>query len=206
MKTDPGQRLNVAAVYPERYNQMRLLYENWFEDVFSDYETRSFIHIGAAEAPVTVLSSHDWMGVVNAEGKRAAKPGGEDTPPFAHSIIRRGVLRNGYWDVKILKSGKYMIELMRWPKEADRAIRAGIPASTIPIPGGKPFPAGKALDIDKARLEIQDFQKSISVTDEMKSASFLVDLQKGNTKLKTWFTGKDNLSLGAYYVYISRSE
>jgi len=44
------------------------------------------------------------------------------------------------------------------------------------------------------------------VTDEMKSAPFIVDLEKGKTKLKTWFTGKDDLSLGAYYVYISKAE
>ncbi len=85
MKTDPGQRLNVAVVYPERVKQMRALYEKWFEDVFSDYKTRSYIQIGAEEAPQMVLSSHDWMEVVKPDGTRAARPGGEDTPPFSHN-------------------------------------------------------------------------------------------------------------------------
>jgi hypothetical protein len=40
----------------------------------------------------------------------------------------------------------------------------------------------------------------------MKSADFIVNLEQGKTKLKTWFSGKDNLSLGAYYVYISKVE
>jgi hypothetical protein len=206
MKTDPGQRLNVAVVYPEQYNKMRALYEEWFDDVFSDYKTRSYIQIGTEEASEMVLSSHDWMEVVKPDGTRAAKPGGEDTPPFAHSIIRRGKLLNGYWDVEIMSGGEYEIKLMRWPEEAGRAIREGIPASTTPIPGGKPFGEGKALDIDNARLEIQGFENSMTVTDEMKSAPFIVDLEKGKTKLKTWFTGKDDLSLGAYYVYISKAE
>jgi len=206
MKTDPGQRLNVAAIYPEKYKEMRALYQEWFEDVFSDYKTRSHIRIGADEAPEMVLSSHDWMEVVKADGTRAARPGGEDTPPFAHTIIRRGPQLNGYWDVEIMNPGKYKIELMRWPKEAGRAIVEGIPASTTPIPGGTPFGAGNALEIENARLEIQDIESSMTVTEGMKSAAFEVNLEKGKTKLKTWFTGPDNLSLGAYYVYLSREE
>lgn len=203
MKTDPGQRLNVAIMYPEKVKEMRSLYEDWFADVFSDYKTRSYIHIGADEAKSMVLSSHDWMEVIKADGTRAARPGGEDTPPFAHSIIRRGQLRNGYWDVEVMTAGKYKLELMRWPKEANRVIREGIPASTIPIPGGKPFSEGKALDIDNARLQIQDFDKNLLVTEEMKAAEFVLDLKPGKTKLRTWFTGDEGLSLGAYYVYVT---
>jgi len=204
MKTDPGQRVNVAAMYPEKLEEMRSLYQAWFEDVFSNYKTRSYIQIGAQNINSMVLSSHDWMEVVKADGTRAARPGGEDTPPFAHSIIRRGPSLNGYWDIEILNTGKYKVEIMRWPKEADRAIKEGIPASTIPIPGGEPFREGIALEIENARLQIQDFDNTISVTDGMKAASFVVDLKKGKTKLKTWFTGEQELSLGAYYVYISK--
>jgi arylsulfatase A-like enzyme len=204
LSTDPGQRLNVAAVYPEQYKRMRSFYEEWFKDVFSDYQRRSYIQIGTETAPHMVLSSHDWMGVVKPDGTRAARPGGEDTPPYSHKIVRRGAQLNGYWDVEIRSAGKYGIKLMRWPEEAGRAIREGIPASTIPIPGGIPLGEGKALDIDQARLEIQGFDQSIKVTDEMKSASFTVELVTGKTKLKTWFTGRDNVSLGAYYVSVTK--
>jgi arylsulfatase A-like enzyme len=202
MKSDPGQRLNVAEVYPDRVTKMRALYKDWFEDVFSDYKTRSFIQIGAEEASEMILSSHDWMEVVKPDGTRAARPGGEDTPPFSHNYVRRGRLLNGYWDVEVMQAGTYEIKLRRWPEEADTAIREGIPASSIPIPGGKPFGEGNALDIRNARLEIQDFKDTMAVTDEMKSADFIVKLDKGKTKLKTWFSGEDGLSLGAYYVSI----
>ena len=102
--------------------------------------------------------------------------------------------------------GTYKVELMRWPKEAGKGITEGIPASTIPIPGGKPFGEGKALDIKNARLQIQDFDSTVQVTDGMKAAEFRVELEPGKTKLKTWFTGAEGFSLGAYYVYISRIE
>ncbi|MEE4215865.1 MAG: hypothetical protein V2I34_12425, partial [Bacteroidales bacterium] len=204
MKYDPGQRLDVSALYPEKVEEMRSLYENWFSDVFSDYKTRSYIHIGSDKAPSMVLSSHDWMEVVLPDGTRAARPGGEDTPPFAHTQIRRGWQRNGYWDIQVEKDGKYQFELMRWPKEAGRNLRESIPASTLPIPGGEPFGPGIALDIRSAKLQVQDFKGEIPVTDGMFSASFEVDLKEGKTKLQTWFTGPEGLSLGAYYVYITR--
>lgn len=206
MKTDPGQRIDVADVYPEKVKEMQELYKAWYDDVFSDYTTKSYIQIGSESNPKMVLSSHDWMGVVKPDGTRAAQPGQEDTPPFAHSIIRRGPQLNGYWDIEVLTSGKYKFELMRWPKEARRSLREGIPASTIPIPGGEPFGKGNALDINGARLKVQDYDELVDVTEEMNSADFVINLKKGKTKLNTWFTGPDDLSLGAYYVYINSIE
>lgn len=204
INSDPGQLQDVATVDPEKVKEMRELYEEWFKDVFSDYQTRSYIQIGSEKASSMVLSSHDWMGVVKPDGTRAAKPGEEDTPPFAHSIIRKGPLLNGYWDVEVMASGKYRFELMRWPKEADRSINKGFPASTIPIPGGQPFGEGIALDIVGARLMIQNQDEKVNVTENMKSADFVLDLKKGKTKLQTWFTMGDGLSLGAYYVCVSK--
>jgi arylsulfatase A-like enzyme len=204
MNSDPGQTRDVSGEYPEKVKELKSLYEKWFKDVFSDYQTRSYIQIGSEKAPSMVLSSHDWMGVVKPDGTRAAKPSDEDTPPFAHSIIRRGPLLNGYWDVEVIKSGKYRFELMRWPKEADKAIREGFPASAMPIPGGQPFGEGIALDIVGARLKIQDYDETIDVSETMKSADFVLDLEIGKTKLQTWFTLNDSLSLGAYYVYVSK--
>jgi hypothetical protein len=204
MNSDPGQTRDVAGEYPEKVKEMNNLYDEWFKDVFSDYQTRSYIQIGTEKAPSLVLSSHDWMGVMKPDGTRAAKPGDEDTPPFAHSIIRRGPLLNGYWDVEVMTSGKYRFELMRWPKEAEKAIREGFPASAIPIPGGQPFGEGIALDILGARLKIQDHDEKIDVSGTMKSADFVLDLENGKTKLQTWFTLNDSLSLGAYYVYVSK--
>ncbi len=206
MKSDPGQTKDVALLYPEKVKEMRSLYEDWFDDVFSDYKTRSYIQIGSEKVPVMKLSSHDWMGVVKPDGTRAAKPGEEDIPPFAHNLIRNGTLLNGYWDIEVMAPGKYRIELMRWPKETGRSIREGIPASTKPIPGGQPFGEGKALDIKSARLKIQDHDEMVQVAENMKSADFVLNLEKGRTRLQSWFTLGDGLSLGAYYVYVSKAD
>jgi arylsulfatase A-like enzyme len=74
MNSDPGQTRDVSGEYPEKVKELKSLYEKWFKDVFSDYQTRSYIQIGSEKAPSMVLSSHDWMGVVKPDGTRAAKP------------------------------------------------------------------------------------------------------------------------------------
>lgn len=206
MKFDPGQRLDVALRYPEKLEELQSLYDNWFNDVFSGYETRSYIHIGSETATSMKLTSHDWMGMVKSDGQGAESPGVQVPPAHSHAKIRQGYKANGYWDVEVERSGTYKIELMRWPKEADKGITEGIPASTIPIPGGKPFPKGVALNIKNARLQIQDFDSTVAVTDNMKAAVFTVDLEPGKTRLMTFFTGDEGLSLGAYYVYVSFAE
>lgn len=206
MKIDPGQRHDVALRYPEKVKELQSLYDNWYSDVFSGYETRSYIHIGSETAPSMKLSSHDWMEVVKPDGEEPAPPGVQVPPPHSHGRIRQGYQANGYWDIEVERSGKYKIELMRWPKEAGKGIREGIPASTIPIPGGRRFPKGVALNIKNARLQIQDFDSTVAVTDNMKAAEFTIDLEPGKTRLKTFFTGDGGLSLGAYYVYISIAE
>ena len=63
-----------------------------------------------------------------------------------------------------------------------------------------------ALNITDASLQIQDFDGTIPVNDTMEAASFTIDLEQGKTRLKTWFTGDDGLSLGAYWVYVSLME
>jgi len=205
MEIDPGQRHDVALRYPEKLEELRSLYDSWYNDVFSGYETRSYIHIGSEKVPSMKLTSHDWMGVF-VEGSKSPPPGVQVPTSHSHGRIRRGYQANGYWDIEVERSGKYKIELMRWPKEAGKGITEGIPASTIQIPGGRPFPKGVALNIRNARLQIQDFDSTVAVTDNMKAAEFTVDLEPGKTRLKTFFTGDEGLSLGAYYVYISLTE
>ena len=59
------------------------------------------------------------------------------------------------------------------------------------------------MPINDATLQIQDFDTTIPVNDDMMAAAFTVDLKQGETKLRTWFNGDDGLSLGAYWVYVS---
>lgn len=81
-------------------------------------------------------------------------------------------------------------------KEAEKDITEGIPASTVPFAGGKPFGEGKALEIRNARLQLQGIDSTIQVIEGMDVAEFTVDLEPGKTKLKTWFITTEGSSLG----------
>jgi len=64
---------------------------------------------------------------------------------------------------------------------------------------------GKALPIAKARLKINQFDRSKSVASGDKSATFTVPLKAGKTQLQTWFYDKDGNELcGAYYARVYR--
>ena len=90
---------------------MRRSYENWFADVFSNWETPSYVWIGDPESGEVLLTSHDWMGAVRADGTPAINEDGEETPAWNQSHVRNGAQLNGYWDIDVRTSGEYSIEL-----------------------------------------------------------------------------------------------
>lgn len=204
LATDPGQRNNIADNHPDVVLKLRNSYESWFADVFSNWETRSYSDIGDKQSGETILTSHDWMGVVRADGSPAVNEDGEETPVFAHSQVRGGAMLNGSWDINVTSPGEYSIELRRWPREADMAICSGLPASVIPIPGGKPFGPGKALKITEASVKIGSSLESRKVEAGDKAVVFRIKLTEGKTILNTGFTNGTDISMGAYFVYVKK--
>ena len=204
LETDPGQRKNIAADHPETVAKLRKSYERWFTDVFSKWETRSYVLLGNPATGEACLTSHDWMGVVRADGTPAINDDAEETPVFAHSQVRNGAQLNGYWDIDVRTAGEYSIELRRWPREADLEICGSLPASVIPIPGGKPFGPGKALKITEASVKIGNQEESRKVGPEDKSIIFKMNLPIGKTRLYSKFSNGADLSMGAFYVYLKK--
>jgi arylsulfatase A-like enzyme len=206
LDTDPGQRTDISSGHADIVLKLRNSYENWFSDVFSNWETRSYSDIGNQRSGETILTSHDWMRAVRADGSPAINEDQEETPVFAHSQVRGGAMLNGYWDIDVSNPGEYSIELRRWPREADMEICAGVPASTAPIPGGKPFGPGKALNITEALVKIGNLEESLKVGPVDKSIVFRMKLPEGKTQLQTRFTNGTDVSVGAYYVYLKKTD
>jgi arylsulfatase A-like enzyme len=204
METDPGQRLDIAKEHPDQVLKLRNSYETWFADVFSNWQTPSYVWIGDPESGEVLLTSHDWMNAVHADGTPAINEDGEETPAWNQSHVRNGAQLNGYWDIDVRSSGEYGIELRRWPREADIEICSGLPASVIPIPGGKPFGPGKGLGITQASVKIGNQERSQKVEPGDKSIIFRMILPKGKSLLSTKFTNGSDISMGAYYVYLNK--
>jgi arylsulfatase len=145
------------------------------------------ISIGSDEENPVTLTAADWANVYCDNMQN----------------LRAGLNRNGPWHLLVEKDGAYEIELRRWPKEADAAIAAGVPAFRA-VDGG--LPAGKALPIRRARLKIAETDESKEVDPKDKGATFIVTLKAGmQTTLQTWFYDAQGHELcGAYFAYIRR--
>lgn len=189
MSIDPGQLNNVAGAHQEVVKELLDNYETWWADVARNADQYSYIKIGSIfENPVR-LNSHDC----HTE---------EGWPAFSQYRVRNAEGENGYWAVEVVQSGKYEFELNRWPKESYLRLNDPAPEGEK-IPGGKPYPIGEALSINKAWIKIgeQEISKPVSSLDSC--AKFNIELKKGTYNLECRFTDAENIERDAYYVYVN---
>lgn len=185
LKTDPGQKKNVAGEHPDVLRELRGEYEKWWDDVSARFDETSRIVIGSERENPTTLTCFDW----HWDRKQS---------PHNQTQIRHGVRRNGYWALDVSRTGTYDIELRRWPREANQPMRADIGTDS------RFYSPGRALDIASARLQVQGQNLSKAIPEGAVSVNFRVRLEKGDTRLQTWFLTPDGEPhSGAYYVYVT---
>jgi len=119
--------------------------------------------------------------------------------------VRPGLVDNGWWPLEAVTDGVYEFELRRWPREADTAICAGVPPRRS-VPFVDDFVPGEALAIRSARITVGDVDLEIPVAEDDLYATFRVPLEAGPVRLETVFLDADDITRGAYYVYISLLE
>jgi arylsulfatase len=187
LRTDPGQKTDIASQHPNIVAKLRDHYERWWAGIEPTLEDFEPISVGAdAENPVT-LSSADWAKIYCDNMNN----------------LREGKAANGPWHLLVEKDGTYTIELRRWPKGADAPIAGPVPPFRAKDGG---LPAGKALPIAKVRLKIADVDETRSVGPQDKGITFTVPLKAG-TKLpmQTWCYDAAGKELcGAYFAYVLR--
>ena len=176
IKTDPGQKKDIAAKHPEIVKKLRAAGERRWSEVSKRFDEPSRIVIGSdAENPAR-LTGFDWCAGT----------------PWNQGHVRGGSATQSFWMVQVAKTGTYEIALRRWPAEADTPINAA-------LKGGKP------IRVSKARLKIGQIDQTIPVAASDKAATFRVNLKAGPAKLETWFIDpKGAAGHGAYYAYVKR--
>ena len=193
LASDPLQKKNVIGEHPEVVAKMRKRLYSWWDGVKHLANEEQRIIIGTKHENPTKLSATEWLDVfVDQQGQ-----------------IRRGVLKNGYWLIDVARAGEYEIELRRWPKEAD-----GTVSGTLPDGSGTALPINQAMLFVSGHNHLSISQKKAyqfegltkRVTPKDKGVTFTMNLKKGPTALHTWFKGKNELTLSAYYVYVTRKE
>jgi hypothetical protein len=187
LRTDPGQKQNVAAAHADVVKRLRDHYEKWWAGVEPLLAQPVPIVIGADEENPVTLSAADWWNVY--------------CDNMGH--LRSGKEANSVWNLKVAKDGRYEIALRRWPKEADAAIAAGVPAFQA-VDGM--LPAGKALPIAAVRLKVGDLLDETKIAADAKEVTFAVELKAGTELPMQSFcydaAGKE--LCGAYFAYVTR--
>ena len=197
MESDPGQKTSVAAEHQDVVADLTRFYDEAYPGLCRHDDDFARPIVGSAKEQETWLSSIDWF------------PETGDVVPWAQGHVRVGQELNGFWPVEFDSAGTYEFELRRWPREADIAIPAAAPALSDPrviydAEGIYAHKEGKALPITHAKLQVgeQTAEQDVESTD--KAIRFRVDVEKGNTRVQTWFSNNRGLSLGAYHVYIRK--
>lgn len=191
LKTDPEQRIDIAEQYPEKVNQFKIAYNKWWEEISPSYRDQPYIYIGHESENPVKLYCHDWHT--------------DNVSPWHQRHIRTGYIDNGYWMLNIVESATYKFKLRRWPEETGLPLNAKAPIrraikETSVVESKK----SKALIIKKAKINIQDVEWSKEVNPNAEFVEFVVDLKKGKTNLKTWFTLDNKEELGAYYISVEK--
>ena len=185
LETDPGQARDVASSHPDVVRAMRDHYEGWWAGVEPRLNDFVPIHIGLGSKETVTLSAADWG----------------DTYCDNMKQLRDGMNRNGAWHLLTERGGRYRIELRRWPREADAAISAGVPAFEA-VDGT--LPPGKALPIAKVRARINGKDVTMDVGPDDKGVAFGVRLGAGERHtLQSWCDDAEGHELcGAYFAYV----
>ena len=198
INADPGQEKNVAAQHPDRVAKMQAFYDDWWEELEPTFAETTELHVGHMKHPIVSLTSHDWIGGPtpwNQGHNRSKYP------------LRRGreAKHEGHWALKVLKTGKYQIEVMRWPAESGKAINEELVAGAD-VPGAsKAFRAQVGQSIGAKSVTLRLNGKTLQtkpVTKGAKSVVFQTELTKGKHELAPFFSVPEG-ELGCYYAVIT---
>jgi arylsulfatase len=185
LRTDPLQQHDVAAEHPDIVQKMRSHLQAWWDGVKDRVNEAERVVIGNDRENPLMLTACEWWDVFIDQ----------------QAQVRRGERKNGVWRLEVAQAGEYEIELRRWPREAELVLSAAAPAAKL---ADGQLPAGVALPIAKASLEIGGQSQSLDLAMDAKSAVFRVKLDRGATELKTTFSDAAGKPLlGAYYAYVT---
>jgi arylsulfatase A-like enzyme len=207
---DPGQVNNIADDHPDVVKDLRLAYERWWETVSGQFDEAIPIVIGDPREPEARLTAHDWRPPGDPRADDPHITESNDYLVFEQGQVREGKGQNGYFEVEVLRSGRYRFELRRWPREEGRPIVAGIEDSNdgfrddvISSKHHRLYRGGKALPFVEAGVSLGEISKVAPVRPEAEFVEFHLDLQPGPARLSTWFRTRDGEERGAYFVYVS---
>lgn len=192
---DPGQENNLANTHPDKFQDLRKEYEQWWEDLQGPMGHTPRIVVCSPEEPVTVLRTHDMH--MDDEMNIVA---------WNQIQIRNGMTCSGWYELNFPEAGNYKISLRRWPPETSYPILSGLPAKPgLPGTTVHEFPEGVNLPIQMASISLNN--KGVSQEVSLSSGEeivFEVPVDNGKHQLRAWFTDENEVEFAAFYVIIEK--
>ena len=195
IKSDPGEKVNVADKYPEKVQQLQQLYEQYWKEIGEGKSPIQRNVIGSGKIEETWLNSDAWV------------PEQIEPETWNQSHVNYGVKNFGYWPVTIARNGSYQFEVRRWPKEVNCPINSAPAAQTKGDIYSKNEPVlvrqGKIIPAISVKLRVGEeyFEKEINPTDEQ--AVFNIKLEQGDSEIQAWLIDSLGYEHPAYYVYVN---
>jgi hypothetical protein len=203
MTNDPGQQRDVARLNPQAVNELRGAYQRYWTSVSAqDAGWRGRPVIGASHAPEVELSAEDWYST-------------QGNCPWNQAAVASGAAAFGRWPVRFAEAGTYLVEVRRWPREADAPL-AGVPAGRHPVDaqlndrpvsgllyGGVP----RALPVARVRLKIGTSVQEAVVDSKDEFVSFTTKVDAGSADIEASLLDETGEALcSAFYVCVRRSK
>jgi len=187
LTSDPGQQNNVAAQHPKIFREMRAHYDQYWAAIEPSIDQVEPLVLRAEPGAYTELTSNSWIEVDCDNRQRVAEVCG---PP-----------RGGVWQIEAEQSGRYRIELRRWPFHLDRDLTRQGPGATI---GGSLIDRGEALPIAAGLLAVNGAAPLTAAAESgATQVVFEIQLPRGRHRIQGWFQDARNNDLaGAYYARI----
>ncbi|KHJ39429.1 arylsulfatase [Pedobacter glucosidilyticus] len=191
IEEDPSQLTDLGLKYPNIVTKLLADYNTWWDKTSINKDEYNRFIVGSKYQQRVSITSHDS----HSE---------KSIPAWNQNFVRAGAKENGFYAINVAKSGKYIVELRRWPEESGLKINDASPA-TDKTPTGYSYPQGKTMNYVSAHLQVGDTKLELPVTAQHESVRFEVVLKKGDTQLIANFKDKNGLLNNAYYVYIEKS-
>lgn len=188
IRTDPGQKKDIASEHAELVAQLRRAYELWWSEVSTRDDLIREIPVGAVATPSVTLTTYSWI----------TEKGNHNSLPWCQDLIIAGQLQNGYWPLHVERDGAYRIRLRRWPVESGLAINDTTDAEPPEKSNVKPT----VIRTTQARMTIQDVDETRPVGACDREIVFDVQLKAGSARLQTWFADDEGRTRGAYYTQV----
>jgi len=185
LERDPQQQVNRIHEHPEVFVELWYDYNMWYNQRRHQAEERLPEHIGQPQQERVVLDGSHAMD-------------GED----GHVSVRQAKKLQGNWLVEAHRAGRYRISLRRWPVESGLALDAGCPAFETAC-SGPALPAGQALPITGASLEVDGFLYRQTLANDPRAVHFELELTAGRHELRGLLLDAEQRAIAsAYYAEV----